>query len=221
MKTLVATLRDMLILGGIGLVVALTVNTVRARQNASGAVELTRVYFDDARDAEIAAKYKKPVTSSAKSNPDQGATSSTTTTPVESEPAIEVKHMDHPYQSVTFEGVVAIFDDPNTQDSVNIFVDARDDDSYEEGHIPGALQAFPQEIARYIDTVMQYAEGAEKVVVYCNGGDCTDSKYLCNELLDAGISYDRIYLFEGGWNMWTANGMPVETGRAIAIGEEE
>ena len=55
--------------------------------------------------------------------------------------------------------------------------------------------------------------GALKVIVYCGGGDCEDSVFMCRELLEADVPYDAIHLYVGGWEEWTAKGMPVEEGR--------
>jgi 3-mercaptopyruvate sulfurtransferase SseA len=91
-------------------------------------------------------------------------------------------------------------------------VDARDDEHFAEGRIPGAIQCFPYEVQRCLDKVMAAAAGAEKVVVYCGGGDCEDSIFMCRELIDAGVPEEAVYLFEGGWKEWSASSLPMETG---------
>ena len=123
------------------------------------------------------------------------------------------KHVKHDYQDISFAEVVAIFEDPGTELGVNVFVDARNDVAYEEGHIPGAVQADHYRLEDYIENLLDFAEGAEKIVVYCNGGDCEDSVLLCGDLIEFDVPYESIYLFSSGWKAWTDGNMPVATGR--------
>ncbi len=120
---------------------------------------------------------------------------------------------EHAYQTMLFEEVVEIFNDPATQMGANVFIDARNDELYEEGHIPGALQADHYRLEDYIENVLAYAESADRIIVYCNGGDCEDSIYMCTDLVELDVPYDRIYLYVGGWKEWESNGQPVATGR--------
>lgn len=122
------------------------------------------------------------------------------------------KHLEHPYQEIDLAGVIALHNDPNTLAGLNIFVDARNDEAYEAGHIPGAVQCDHYRLERYIDNVMQHAAAADRIVVYCNGGQCEDSIFMCTNLYERGIDFDRIYLFAGGWKEWEQSGQPVERG---------
>lgn len=122
------------------------------------------------------------------------------------------KHLEHPYQEIDLAGVIALYNDPDTQAGLNIFVDARNDEAYEAGHIPGAVQCDHYRLERYIDNVMQHASPADKIVVYCNGGQCEDSIFMCTNLYERGIDFDRIYLFAGGWKEWEQSGQPVNRG---------
>ncbi len=184
------TVLEALLLGLLGLAVAFTANALRA----SAPIKLSKNYFDKGdglkRDARPIEREYPPDTES-----------------------LSDKHPDHPYQEVTFEDVVEIFNDPNTEMGVNLFVDARNDEAYEEGHIPGALQADHDRLEDYIDNLLDFAEAAEKIIVYCNGGDCEDSIFLCSDLMEFDVPYDSVYLYPGGWKEWTKNGMPVEKGR--------
>ncbi len=122
-------------------------------------------------------------------------------------------HADHPYQTVTFAEAVAVFDDPATRQGLNVFVDARNDAQYEDGHIPGAVQCDPFEVERYVDELLIATNGVEKIVVYCGGADCRDSIFMCRELVELGLPSEAIYLFEGGWEEWSDADMPVALGR--------
>ncbi len=122
----------------------------------------------------------------------------------------------HDYQTITFEELAGIFNDPDTLGAV-AFVDARNDAAFEAGHIPGALQCDRYHLEDYIRDLLDYVYDADKVIVYCNGGECEDSAFLCGELMEFDVPYESLYLYEGGWKEWKGRDMPVATGR----GEEE
>lgn len=132
----------------------------------------------------------------------------------------EPSHPKHQFQVITFEEVVEAFNDGGIEDGAYVFVDARNDMLYQEGHIPGALQVDHYRLDEYIEPVLDAAEMAEKVIVYCNGGDCEDSIFMCQDLKGFGISTDRLFLYEAGWNDWESKGQPVATGSGSDEGEE-
>ena len=122
---------------------------------------------------------------------------------------------DHGFYEVTFVQAARLFEDPATQTQDFLFVDARDDDSFDAGHIPGALQIDHYYIEQYLPDVLPAAFTAQKVIVYCNGGKCEDSILVCNDLLDESVEWENLLLFKGGWKEWTANHMPVEKGSGL------
>lgn len=117
---------------------------------------------------------------------------------------------EHPYQEIRFTEVVDVLNDPDTEMGLNVFVDARNPGDYAEGHIPGAIRCDPYEVAACIDEVLDVALVADKVIVYCGGGECEDSIFMCRELVSAGIEFEAVYVYAGGWTEWTANEQPVE-----------
>ncbi len=116
----------------------------------------------------------------------------------------------HPYQEIKFADVVDILNDPDTDMGLNVFVDARNPGDYAEGHIPCAIRCDPYEVAACIDDVLEVALAADKVIVYCGGGECEDSIFMCRELVAAGVEFEALYLYAEGWTEWTANEQPVE-----------
>ncbi len=118
------------------------------------------------------------------------------------------------YQLITVDEVADIVGDPDLMDSgLFVVVDARKESEYEEGHIAGAIRCYHYELEGCIDRVVEAAAGVEKVIVYCNGGECSDSKYMCHELIDNfGVPYDSVYLFASGWEAWIDNEMPYDQG---------
>lgn len=105
-----------------------------------------------------------------------------------------------------------LFHDPRCEQGLVIFVDARNDQHYQEGHIPGAYQLDHFYPERYLATVLPACQTAEQILVYCNGGTCDDSLQTAIFLRDAGIPRERLFVYGGGIAEWTAKGLPVETG---------
>lgn len=124
------------------------------------------------------------------------------------------KKLEHPFQEVTFEEVREIFEDPATLDGLNVFLDARAESTFEAGHIPRAIPCNPYEIENYVDRVLSSIGNADRIIVYCGGGDCEDSIFLCRELIGYDVPYNKLYLYEGGWKEWNQQNMPTRSGPA-------
>jgi rhodanese-related sulfurtransferase len=123
-------------------------------------------------------------------------------------------HLEHEYQDIHTPEVIEIYNDPATRYGANLFIDARPDDAFADGHIPGAIQVHAYEIERYLTPeILEQIESAEKVIVYCGGGKCEDSIFLCRDLIEFDVPYDKLYLYGGGFKAWSAREMPVDKGR--------
>jgi rhodanese-related sulfurtransferase len=109
--------------------------------------------------------------------------------------------------------VARLFADPVKDQTRVIFVDARDDEHYQAGHIPGAYQLDHYHPENYLAVVLPVCDVAEKIIVYCKGGSCEDSEQTALFLRDAGVAKERLFVYAGGFDEWTANRMPVETGQ--------
>ncbi len=105
-----------------------------------------------------------------------------------------------------------LFEDPKYSQELTVFIDARDDRHYQEGHIPGAYQFDRYYPERYLAEVLPACLSAMKIVVYCTGGNCEDSEFAASALRDAGIPAERLVVYAGGINDWKTNGFPVELG---------
>ena len=90
-------------------------------------------------------------------------------------------------------------------DSV-LFVDAREEEYYLEGHIPNSIcnDDFDSLVIQ-VEDIITYNDG---FVVYCSDDDCGSSEDLSYRLQDQGFT--NIYLFKGGWKQWTENNLPIE-----------
>ena len=84
-----------------------------------------------------------------------------------------------------------------------IFIDAREPDFFEEGHIPGAINVPLSQLAH--PTGLPENKSAA-LIVYCSGGDCEDSRILAKALVATG--YPNSSVLAGGWDEWTAAGLP-------------
>jgi rhodanese-related sulfurtransferase len=107
----------------------------------------------------------------------------------------------------------ALFNDPRRQQNAIMFIDARDESHYQEGHIPGAFEFYPYHPEKYLEAVLPPCQAAEQIIVYCTGGDCEDSESAALFLRDAGgVAGGKLAIFGGGITEWEAAGLPVEIG---------
>ena len=115
-------------------------------------------------------------------------------------------------QPIDRAAVLELFHDPRFQYGAIVFIDARNEDAYRLGHIPGAYEYDPYHPEKQLAKVVAACQTAEKIVVYCTGGDCEDSQFAAINLRDAGVPNDKLFVFGGGITEWSANQLPMETG---------
>lgn len=108
--------------------------------------------------------------------------------------------------------VAKLFADPGSDSGLVIFVDARDDEHYQAGHVPGAYQLDHYHPENYLAAALPACQIAQKIVVYCKGGSCEDSEQTAIFLRDAGLPKERLFVYAGGFDEWSANRMPIEAG---------
>jgi len=87
-----------------------------------------------------------------------------------------------------------------------LFVDARSEEYYIEGHIPKAV--CNDNLDSLITIMEEYISVDNGFVVYCSDDDCGSSEELAYSLQEQGFL--NIYLFKGGWKQWVENNLPVE-----------
>jgi rhodanese-related sulfurtransferase len=95
-----------------------------------------------------------------------------------------------------------------------LIFDARPSAFFLRGHVPGAVNLARDNFAqdyRHLSGVLKGAED-KPIIVYCSGGACHDSRLVANALLSLGFTNVRV--FTGGWEAWSAAGLPVSTARA-------
>jgi rhodanese-related sulfurtransferase len=116
------------------------------------------------------------------------------------------------FQVADLDKVTQWFGDPAYQEERIIFIDARKDDAYREGHIPGAYQLDHYYPEKYLAVVLPAVQAAETVVIYCTGGQCEDSEFAAVLLRDAGVPNERLQVFAGGITEWETRNQPIEVG---------
>ena len=88
-----------------------------------------------------------------------------------------------------------------------IFIDARDQWDFAEGHIKGALN-IPEFSFNPNNRILAQISRNEILIVYCSGNDCSVSKRLASKLLELG--YRKTYVYLGGMKEWNEAKLPTE-----------
>jgi rhodanese-related sulfurtransferase len=203
MRSVVHTIIEFIAVTAVGTVIALAANGLNNR-----GVSLSTDYFPRLKvvlpsERPTSQPATRPVTQSASAAADQSGS-----TP---DPAVEAIVREG-LQPISHDEVIALFGDPLYEAGVFVFIDARDDHEYQQAHIPGAWQLDHYQLDRYIDAVLPACQQAVKIVTYCNGGDCEDSRFAAIDLIGRGIDPGRIYVYPGGFTRWRESGQPIERG---------
>ncbi|MBU1169895.1 MAG: rhodanese-like domain-containing protein [Proteobacteria bacterium] len=92
-----------------------------------------------------------------------------------------------------------------------LFVDARDETLYSEGHIKGAesLPVYDYD-AHFENFIARHPRMDQTLITYCSGRECEDSHTLATYLTDDG--YTKVVIFIDGYPAWQKEGFPVEYG---------
>ncbi len=93
-----------------------------------------------------------------------------------------------------------------------LFIDARDEASFDFGHIPAAVN-IPWEEAQYdYSLIDRKVPRGLPIITYCDGTDCESSILLGTALRELG--YEDVRVFFGGWVEWEEADYPIEEGFA-------
>jgi sulfur-carrier protein adenylyltransferase/sulfurtransferase len=90
-----------------------------------------------------------------------------------------------------------------------LFVDVREQDEWDEGHIPAAVHIPRGYLESRIENVAP--DRSAQVVVYCAGG--SRSAFAAKTLEELG--YDNVVSLAGGYTDWKRNGLPTELPRSL------
>lgn len=95
-----------------------------------------------------------------------------------------------------------------------VFLDARSQFEFEQGHIQGAISLPVREFASQFQDVKPKLAGKEAVIAYCDGEGCPLGQALAKHLREAGAQ--NVYVLKNGWTLWQAERLPVARGPAAA-----
>ncbi len=180
----------------IGAAVALTANEFSSRGLA-----LSRNYFPAGTNQ--AATAPKQV---------QAAPSPATTNQPTPAEQLSARLRDKGLQEIKRSAVEKLVHDPRVLSGLVVFVDAREEDHYQEGHLPGAYELDPYHPEKQIAVVLPACQAADQVIVYCTGGECEDADTAALFLRDAGVPAAKLFVFGGGYAEWEAAHLPLEAG---------
>ena len=89
-----------------------------------------------------------------------------------------------------------------------LFVDARSNDDYNEGHVKGAISLPVGEFDERVGNLLDHYSPDRSIITYCSGRTCEDSHRLARMLIDFG--YENVSIMIDGFPGWKENGYPVE-----------
>lgn len=87
-----------------------------------------------------------------------------------------------------------------------VFIDARPQALYAEGHIKGAVNLPWQRAEELFIDVLTPIPPEKQVITYCDGVSCDLSENLAKFLTDLG--YTDVYVLPDGWSRWKGKGLP-------------
>lgn len=91
-----------------------------------------------------------------------------------------------------------------------VFIDARDSEDYEYGHIKGSINLPYDYLEEYWDRIALGIPKDNDIIICCSGTECESSLFLGREMVYQG--YKKIFIFYGGWREWERAGLPITKG---------
>ncbi len=82
-----------------------------------------------------------------------------------------------------------------------IWIDARSEEEYNKGHIPGAILINEDDWDSYFGNFMANWGGETNFVVYCDNRLCDRSTHVADRLKSS-LELETIYELKGGWQVW-------------------
>ena len=91
-----------------------------------------------------------------------------------------------------------------------LFVDARPENLYVQGHIRGAMSLPWEEVNRYFAEVADQLDVSKPIITYCDGETCDLSHEVALFLKEMG--FEDVHVLVNGWTVWQQAGLPTEDG---------
>ena len=117
----------------------------------------------------------------------------------------------HEFATTNRSEVEAFTRDPRFVTQKFLLIDARNVANYQAGHIPGALQYDHFRPTDHIAQIVPACLAAEKIILYCHGGNCEDSIFAARLLVGYGVPAARLAIYEKGIEDWRAANLPVQS----------
>ena len=102
--------------------------------------------------------------------------------------------------TLTLEEAKAVFD------RGVLFIDARDPEEFEEGHVKDAINLPVRHLDLYYQKVKERVPKDAEIVVYCASPECNAGLYLAEEMV--ALKYEHIKVMLDGWDGWEDAGYP-------------
>lgn len=103
---------------------------------------------------------------------------------------------------ISIEEAAALFDAQQA-----VFIDARPESVYDEGHIRGALSLPWHQAEEKCFDVIENIPPGKNIITYCDGATCDLCDKLAVFLCDLG--FDKVQALVNGWTIWNQNNLPV------------
>jgi rhodanese-related sulfurtransferase len=87
-------------------------------------------------------------------------------------------------------------------------LDARSQEDFLAGHIPGAVSLPYYDMGSYLDRVLPLLSTNQPVMIYCSEASCADAELLARSIFDLG--YSNLLVFKGGFKAWVTAGLTIE-----------
>lgn len=87
-------------------------------------------------------------------------------------------------------------------------LDARNQEDFFAGHIPGAISLPYYDLGSEADRVLPRLPQRHPILIYCSETSCADAELLAQNLFELG--YIELLVFKGGYKAWVAAGLAIE-----------
>ena len=82
-----------------------------------------------------------------------------------------------------------------------LWIDARPDEEFARGHVPGAVPLNEDHWDDMLPGVLDHWDASQKVVVYCSSLSCQTSRDVARRLREE-VTLPNVFVLQGGWETW-------------------
>jgi len=96
-----------------------------------------------------------------------------------------------------------------------IFIDSRDSEDYNSGHIENAIN-IPFDYYEDYEDVINELDDTATHVIYCSGDECSLSMDLADYFFNE-LDFENVLIFDGGWPQWRDADLPSSLNTSVII----